>query len=56
MPLGAATYDVLIGDGLLATPLAILFGIGTGWLFNRAKGREMVTGLIAGYFAAQRAR
>ena len=36
---------------LIATPVAILFGIGTGWLFNRARGREMVTGLIAGFFA-----
>lgn len=36
---------------LVATPLGILFGIATGWLFNRAKGREMVTGLIAGFFA-----
>ena len=36
---------------LLATPLAIGFGLLTGMLFNKAKGREMVTGLIAGYFA-----
>jgi simple sugar transport system permease protein len=36
---------------LVATPVAIVFGIATGWLFNRAKGREMVSGLIAGYFA-----
>jgi simple sugar transport system permease protein len=36
---------------LLAVPIAILFGIATGWLFNRARGREMVTGLIAGFFA-----
>ena len=36
---------------LIATPVAVLFGVATGWLFNRAKGREMVTGLIAGYFA-----
>ena len=36
---------------LLAVPIAIVFGIGTGWLFNRARGREMVTGLIAGFFA-----
>lgn len=36
---------------LLATPLAVLFGYLTGTLFNRAKGREMVTGLIAGFFA-----
>ena len=36
---------------VIATPIAIVFGIATGWLFNRAKGREMVTGLIAGFFA-----
>jgi simple sugar transport system permease protein len=36
---------------LLATPLAVLLGIATGLLFNRAKGREMVTGLIAGFFS-----
>ena len=35
----------------IATPVALLFGWATGWLFNRAKGREMVTGLIAGFFA-----
>ena len=36
---------------VIAVPLAVLFGIGTGALFNRAKGREMVTGLIAAFFA-----
>jgi len=36
---------------LLATPVGIVFGWLTGSLFNRAKGREMVTGLIAGFFA-----
>jgi simple sugar transport system permease protein len=36
---------------LVAVPLGIAFGLVTGWLFNRAKGREMVTGLIAGFFA-----
>jgi simple sugar transport system permease protein len=36
---------------LLATPIAVLFGLATGLLFNKAKGREMVTGLIAGFFA-----
>jgi simple sugar transport system permease protein len=36
---------------LVATPVAIVFGTATGWLFNRARGREMVTGLIAGFFA-----
>ena len=44
----------IAGFGLawaLATPIAIVLGILTGALFNRAKGREMVTGLIAGFFA-----
>ena len=44
----------IVGFGaawLLATPVAILLGVATGILFNRAKGREMVTGLIAGFFA-----
>ena len=36
---------------LIAAPLAVLFGLGTGALFNRSKGREMVTGLIAAFFA-----
>jgi simple sugar transport system permease protein len=36
---------------LLAAPVAVLFGVATGALFNRAKGREMVSGLIAGFFA-----
>ncbi len=35
----------------LATPLAVLFGWLVGNLFNRAKGREMVTGMIAAFFA-----
>jgi simple sugar transport system permease protein len=36
---------------LIATPLAVLFGWMVGNLFNKAKGREMVTGLIAAFFA-----
>jgi simple sugar transport system permease protein len=36
---------------VIATPIAVGFGILTGRLFNQAKGREMVTGLIAGFFA-----
>jgi simple sugar transport system permease protein len=35
----------------LATPLAVIFGWLVGNLFNRAKGREMVTGMIAAFFA-----
>lgn len=37
---------------LLATPLAVLIGWLVGHLFNRARGKEMVTGLIAGFFAS----
>lgn len=36
---------------VLATPIAIVLGWLTGQLFNRARGREMVAGLIAGFFA-----
>jgi simple sugar transport system permease protein len=39
------------GAVALATPLAVLFGWLVGSLFNRAKGREMVTGMIAAFFA-----
>jgi simple sugar transport system permease protein len=52
-----ATYWGLEGIGgfvvamAVATPVGVLFGLATGWLFNRARGREMVSGLIAGYFA-----
>ena len=35
----------------VAVPVAVALGILTGLLFNRARGREMVTGLIAGFFA-----
>jgi simple sugar transport system permease protein len=36
---------------LLALPLGVFFGWLTGILLNKAKGREMVTGLILGFFA-----
>jgi simple sugar transport system permease protein len=36
---------------LLATPIAILFGIITAMLLNRTKGQEMITSMIAGFFA-----
>jgi len=48
---GGSGISGLGGAALLATPIAVVFGLGTGWLFNRAKGREMVSGLIAGFFA-----
>lgn len=37
---------------VLVTPLAILVGYFVGSLFNRAKGQEMITGIILGFFAA----
>ena len=36
---------------MLSTPVAILLGYLVGQLFNKAKGREMITGMIAGFFA-----
>lgn len=36
---------------LLATPVAILFGWLAGIILNRAKGKEMITSLILGFFA-----
>lgn len=35
---------------LLATPFAIVFGYFAGVVLNKAKGREMVTGLMLGFF------
>ncbi|MFZ2331037.1 MAG: ABC transporter permease, partial [Atribacterota bacterium] len=36
---------------LFSTPFAILFGIITAMLLNRTKGQEMITSMIAGFFA-----
>ncbi len=36
---------------LLTTPIAILLGYLTGQLFNKAKGQEMIGGLILGFFS-----
>ncbi|NLL37412.1 MAG: ABC transporter permease [Fretibacterium sp.] len=36
---------------VLAVPFALLFGWLTALIFNRAKGKEMITGLILGFFA-----
>lgn len=35
----------------LSIPLSILFGTMVGILFNMAKGKEMITGIILGFFA-----
>lgn len=37
--------------GLISVPLATLLGWLLAQLFNRTKGQEMITGMIAGYFA-----
>lgn len=36
---------------LLATPFAVLFGYFAGVILNKAKGREMITGMVMGFFA-----
>ncbi|NPV43464.1 MAG: ABC transporter permease [Firmicutes bacterium] len=36
---------------LLSLPLAVLFGWLTGIVLNKAKGNEMITGMILGFFA-----
>ena len=36
---------------VIMTPIAALLGWLMGQLFNRTKGQEMITGMIAGYFA-----
>jgi len=41
----------LLLAAVLSTPVAILLGYLVGQLFNKAKGREMITGMIAGFFA-----
>lgn len=49
---GASGLGGLLLAALLATPLAVLFGWLVGALYNRSRGKEMVTGLIAGFFAS----
>ncbi|ABX42420.1 ABC transporter permease [Lachnoclostridium phytofermentans] len=36
---------------LLSTPIAILFGFLVGWLYNKTKGAEMISGMVLAYFA-----
>ena len=36
---------------LLSLPMNVVFGYLTGKLFNRSKGKEMISGLILGFFA-----
>ena len=41
---------------VLVTPLAAVLGLLTGNLFNRAKGQEMIAGLILGFFRPRNLR
>lgn len=43
--------DALFLAMLVSLPLSLTFGWMTGLLMNRAKGREMITGMILGFFA-----
>jgi len=36
---------------LLATPMAVVFGMLAGTVLNKAKGREMITSMVMGFFA-----
>ncbi|MCS7202620.1 MAG: hypothetical protein NZ841_07595 [Dictyoglomus sp.] len=49
--LGLTGFIAFIVACFMAFPLAIFFGFLVGKLFNIAKGREMITGFIAGFFA-----
>ncbi|MGE5507540.1 MAG: ABC transporter permease subunit [Chitinophagales bacterium] len=57
MALVAVTHFQVVGlagialAAAVAAPIAVLFGWLTGQVLNRAKGREMVTSLIMGFFA-----
>lgn len=48
---GAQGLDALAMAMVLSLPLSLFFGFFTGLLLNRAKGREMITGMILGFFA-----
>ena len=54
--MATANWEMAGLGGLLATvvlsiPMAILLGWLTGKLFNNSKGKEMITGIILGFFA-----
>lgn len=51
MELGIKGFPGFIVACLIAVPLALIFGFLVGKLFNIAKGKEMVTGFIASFFA-----
>jgi len=48
---GFTGINALLLTALISTPLAIIFGILVGVLYNKTKGSEMITGLVLGYFA-----
>jgi simple sugar transport system permease protein len=48
---GAQGLDALGMAMLFSLPLSLFFGYLTGLLLNQAKGREMITGMILGFFA-----
>ena len=48
---GIAGLQGLFLAMILSTPLSILFGYACGAILNRARGREMVTSFILGFFA-----
>ena len=48
---GFTGINGFILTALIATPLAIIFGMLVGILYNKTKGSEMITGLVLGYFA-----
>ena len=47
----ASGLDALVAAMIFSLPLSLFFGWLTGLLMNRAKGREMITGMILGFFA-----
>ena len=48
---GWSGLDALGAAMVISTPLSLFTGWLTGMLMNRAKGREMITGMILGFFA-----
>lgn len=49
--LGWEGIDALAAAMAVSIPFSLFFGWLTGMLLNRAKGREMITGMILGFFA-----
>ncbi len=49
--LGMAGLSGFLWTAVLCFPMAVVFGWLTGMLFNNAKGKEMITGIILGFFA-----